>query len=123
MEGAPKKENSNEDAIEKLQNLAVKFKSGEITEEEKVIFEQLADDYIDKNGTGDYGYYSDGPSQGMSFMEYGFYDLPNNLCLVGEAGNHQNTFRFGGEALTVEERKERIAYLKSTHNSSKEKTS
>lgn len=118
MEGLNKNQEVNleNNKMEKLQDLAFKFKNGEITEEEKDIFEQIASDYVMKHGMGDYGYYSEGPlHEGVSFMEYTFYNLPNSLCLEGQAGNHQNIFKFSGNVFTAEEKDKRINYLESSH--------
>ncbi len=96
-----------------IQNLAERFKSGEITEEEKGTLQKLADEYISYNSTGDHGYYAEDPSPGTSYNEFAFYDLPNGLHLEGGAGNHSNNFTFH-DVLTTEEMEKRIAYLKST---------
>lgn len=111
-----KMEASAETGVEKLQNLAERFKSGEATEEEKSEFIKLADAHIAKHDTGDHGYYGEYPNPNTSYDEYAFYDLPNGLCIEGRAMCRQNIFQFS-DVLTAEEREKRIAYLKSTAKS------
>ena len=102
----------DEKSMERLQKLAVQFKNGKISDEEKNEMNKLAKDYISHEHVGNHGYYADSPSKDTSYTEYSFYDLPNGLCLEAEAGNHDNTFHFS-EVLTAEERDKKIAYLKS----------
>lgn len=109
----PDTTNSAEREMQKLQNLAERFKSGKITETEKIVLKQIANDYIAKHDTGDYGYYPENPNPDISYNEIAFYDLPNGLCLEGFAGTRQNIFEFGN-VLTAEERDRRIEYLEST---------
>ena len=106
-------EMSAEMGVEKLRDLAERFKSGEITEEEKDAFIKLADAHIAKHDTGDHGYYGEYLNPNTSYDEYAFYDLPNGLCLEGRAMCRQNIFQFH-DVLTTEEREKRIAYLEST---------
>ncbi|GEM_PF-5221354 len=101
-----------EEDKERLQELAVKFKNGTVTEEEKGTFLKFADAYVESHQ--DVSYYADHPSNVTSFMEYIFCDLGNGLHLEGEAGNHQNAFTFSHNVLTTEETDKRIAYLEST---------